>query len=71
MNAIKKNAAKSSARSPSTLEALPPRAPDPGRAEEVSRTAYFLAEKRGFEPGAELQDWLQAEAIVTGKTPEF
>jgi hypothetical protein len=27
-------------------------------------TAYFIAEKRGFEPGHELDDWLAAEAAV-------
>jgi hypothetical protein len=28
----------------------------------IARAAYFLAEKRGFQPGHELQDWLTAEA---------
>ncbi|OAI10105.1 hypothetical protein A1359_02110 [Methylomonas lenta] len=27
----------------------------------ISRLAYFKAEKRGFVPGYELDDWLQAE----------
>jgi hypothetical protein len=27
----------------------------------IEEAAYFLAEKRGFAPGYELQDWLQAE----------
>ena len=26
--------------------------------------AYFLAERRGFEPGHDVDDWLQAEAEV-------
>lgn len=30
----------------------------------ISETAYFLAEKRGFAPGHELEDWLSAEAEV-------
>jgi hypothetical protein len=30
----------------------------------IARTAYFIAEKRGFEPGHELDDWLAAEAAV-------
>lgn len=28
----------------------------------VAEAAYFLAEQRGFEPGYEVNDWLQAEA---------
>ena len=30
----------------------------------VARAAYFRAEKRGFAPGYELQDWIEAEAEV-------
>jgi DUF2934 family protein len=30
----------------------------------IAVTAYFIAEKRGFEPGHELDDWLAAEAAV-------
>ncbi len=30
----------------------------------ISQTAYHLAERRGFAPGAELDDWLKAEAEV-------
>ena len=30
----------------------------------VERAAYFRAEKRGFAPGFELQDWVEAEAEV-------
>jgi hypothetical protein len=30
----------------------------------VARAAYFLAEKRGFAPGGELQDWVEAETEV-------
>lgn len=33
---------------------------------KVATAAYFLAEKRGFEPGHELDDWLAAEAEVAG-----
>jgi hypothetical protein len=29
---------------------------------QVAVAAYFRAEKRGFEPGHELEDWLAAEA---------
>ena len=31
---------------------------------KVALTAYFIAEKRGFEPGHELDDWLAAEAEI-------
>jgi hypothetical protein len=30
----------------------------------IQEIAYALAEKRGFAPGGEMQDWLQAEAEV-------
>lgn len=30
----------------------------------IERAAYLLAEARGFGPGKELSDWLQAEAEV-------
>lgn len=32
----------------------------------IAETAYFIAERRGFAPGGELDDWLQAEAAVDG-----
>jgi hypothetical protein len=37
----------------------------------IAEEAYFRAEHRGFTPGAELQDWLEAEAKIEtmhGKT---
>lgn len=30
----------------------------------IATAAYFRAQMRGFEPGAELQDWLEAEAEI-------
>ena len=30
----------------------------------ISEAAYFRAKRRGFEPGHELEDWIQAEAEV-------
>lgn len=30
----------------------------------IEVAAYFLAEKRGFKPGHELEDWRQAEAQI-------
>jgi len=32
------------------------------RREAVRVAAYYLAERRGFEPGHELEDWINAEA---------
>lgn len=32
--------------------------------EAVAKAAYYKAEKRGFEPGHELPDWLEAEAEI-------
>ena len=31
---------------------------------EVALAAYFIAERRGFEPGHALDDWLAAEAQI-------
>ena len=30
----------------------------------IAEAAYYIAERRGFEPGHEMDDWLQAEAQV-------
>ena len=30
----------------------------------IAEAAYYLAERRGFEPGAELDDWLAAEGEI-------
>lgn len=30
----------------------------------IARAAYYRAERRGFAPGYELEDWLEAEAEV-------
>ena len=32
---------------------------------EIARVAYLKAERRGFVPGYELSDWLEAEREVT------
>lgn len=41
---------------------------DPGsdcpREQMVAEAAYFYAERRGFAPGNEMDDWLRAEADV-------
>lgn len=33
----------------------------------VSEAAYYRAKTRGFAPGHELEDWIQAEAEVMGR----
>jgi hypothetical protein len=41
---------------------------DPGqRAALIAEAAYFRAQKRGFAPGHEVEDWLAAEADVDAK----
>jgi hypothetical protein len=35
----------------------------------IAREAYYRAERRGFAPGCELDDWLAAEAEVDGNGP--
>jgi len=42
------------------------RARDPAqRHTMIAEAAYYRAEKRHFEPGHELDDWLQAEAEIS------
>ena len=33
----------------------------------ISEAAYYRAKRRGFAPGHELDDWIQAEAEVMGR----
>jgi hypothetical protein len=33
----------------------------------VAEHAYYRAERRGFEPGSELEDWLEAEAELRSR----
>jgi hypothetical protein len=35
---------------------------DAQRREAIAVAAYYLAQRRGFEPGHELEDWCAAEA---------
>jgi Protein of unknown function (DUF2934) len=30
----------------------------------IAEAAYYIAERRAFEPGAEMDDWLEAEAAI-------
>ena len=44
-------------------------APNDGdtRRQLIAVEAYLLAERRGFTPGCELDDWLTAEALVENR----
>jgi hypothetical protein len=42
---------------PAELQGLEPGS----RQEAIGKSAYFLAERRSFAPGHELEDWLAAE----------
>ena len=33
----------------------------------IAEAAYFRAKQRGFEPGHELEDWVEAESEVMGR----
>jgi hypothetical protein len=33
----------------------------------IAEAAYYIAERRGFEPGHELEDWLCAEREICSK----
>ena len=57
----------------STVKAKP--APAPARAAnrdadpaKIAVAAYYRAEKRGFQPGWELEDWLAAEREIRGRS---
>ena len=34
---------------------------------QIAEAAYFRAKERGFEPGHELEDWVEAESEVMGR----
>jgi hypothetical protein len=36
----------------------------PERVEMIAVAAYYFAERRGFAPGQDLEDWLQAEKEI-------
>jgi hypothetical protein len=41
---------------------------DEDKLNRIAVSAYYKAEARGYEPGHEMQDWLDAEAEVMEKT---
>ena len=40
------------------------------RQEMIAEAAYHLAEKRGFLPGYEQQDWFEAERVIQNQFPQ-
>ena len=50
-------------RTPLATRAAPDATPEERR-QLIAETAYFLAERRGFAEGGEMDDWLQAEAEI-------
>ena len=47
-------------------KSAPARANDRSRREAmIAEAAYYCAERRGFAPGHELEDWLRAEGEIT------
>ncbi len=56
----KKTAAKRQAKKTAARVAVSPKE----RYEMIAKMAYFRAEKRGFEPGWEQEDWLESERLI-------
>ncbi len=48
----------------SGMSTSPPADSDCPREQMIAEAAYFRAEQRGFIPGNEMSDWLQAEADI-------
>ena len=40
---------------------------DDARRRMIAETAYYIAQRRGFDEGLELEDWLAAEAEVSAR----
>jgi len=55
------------AKRPAKGGAAPKPAASTERESMVRMAAYFRAERRGFAPGYEIEDWLAAEAEVTAR----
>jgi Protein of unknown function (DUF2934) len=50
----------------SSVESVPP-APDKGIESRIRELAYRLYEQRSRRDGHDVQDWLEAEAIIRGR----
>jgi Protein of unknown function (DUF2934) len=51
-------------RAPRARRAAAPLVTPEQRESLIAEAAYYLAEQRGFAPGAELDDWLEAEREI-------
>jgi hypothetical protein len=51
-------------------QTVPAATADAARQRMIAEAAYYRAEKRGFAPGNDLDDWLAAEAEVAGSAFE-
>ncbi|MEW8564078.1 MAG: DUF2934 domain-containing protein [Candidatus Thiodiazotropha sp.] len=60
--AAKKVAAKKSVKKGSAKASISPRE----RYEMIATMAYYRAEQRNFEPGHDVEDWLECEGIIDG-----
>lgn len=61
--------ARSASRQPKKLVLVSSVPPAKSREEMIAEAAYHLAEKRGFMPGCEQQDWFEAERIIQAQFP--
>jgi hypothetical protein len=62
---------KSFSRDPSPFSRRPTLSPDSSAYRElVAIAAYYRAERRGFAPGGEIEDWLAAEQEVAARLDE-
>ncbi|MFN3883182.1 MAG: DUF2934 domain-containing protein [Rhodocyclaceae bacterium] len=61
--AVKKKESQTGASAPEQKPAVPELTPEQRRL-YVEVAAYYIAERRGFVGGSELEDWVQAEAEI-------
>ena len=66
INEMEKHQVAQHRRAPDANVETPATDPHPNLEEEVRHRAYELYEQRGRQNGRDLDDWLQAEAEVTG-----
>jgi hypothetical protein len=69
MDTVAKNPTKNSSASGTAFTNSAPYSPPAlsaleQRRQHIEEAAYFKAQSRGFAPGHEMQDWLEAEAEV-------
>ena len=61
---LAKSAAKNVPKAPPKAQIVVTGATSELREKRVATAAYYIAERRGFAPGQELEDWVAAEALV-------